>query len=62
MLPAAGDRDDVIGTRPQFLAQVVDQKLDAAVSADHTRQNLAGDRFRGGRNHGLDAQHPFAPT
>ena len=62
MLPAAGDRDDVIGTAAQFLPDIVDQELDAAVLADHARQSLAADRFAGSENHGFRPQHPFAPA
>ena len=56
------DRDDVIGTAAQFLPDIVDQELDAAVLADHARQSLAADRFAGSENHGFRPQHPFAPA
>ncbi|ANH08731.1 hypothetical protein shn_31825 (plasmid) [Shinella sp. HZN7] len=61
-LPAAGDNVDLVGSGTKLLTQIIDQQVDAAVLADDPRQRVATDRLGRGKNHRLDAQHPFAPA
>jgi hypothetical protein len=62
MFPAASDRNQIVGSAAQFLADVVDKQIDAAGFADDPHQRLARDRFAGGKDRRLDAMHPFAPA
>ena len=62
MLADASDRDDIIGARTEFLAQGVDQQIDAVVLSHHARQRFAGGRFGDGKDSRLYLEHPFAPA
>lgn len=62
MLPAAGDRDQLIGAAGEFGADVVDDQFDIAISSDHPRQDTACHRFICGKDHRFDAAHPLAPA
>jgi hypothetical protein len=62
VLPATGDGNQIVGSAAQLLADIVDEKIDAAALSHDPRQRLAADRLAGGKNGGLDAVHPFAPA
>ena len=62
MEKTAGDRNQVIGPAAQFLANVIDQKVEIAVLPHDTREDAALDRLAGGKGRRLDAVHPFAPA
>ena len=62
MLPAAGDGDEFVGPRAQFLADVLDQEIKIAARADDAGKRFASDWNRRGEDHGFDASHPFAPA
>jgi len=62
VLPAAGDSDQVVGAAAQFLADVVDEKIDAAGLADDASQRRTPNRLAGGKDRCLDSVHPFTPA
>ena len=43
MLVAAGDLDELVGTRPQLVTNVGDDAIEIAVAADQRREGLALD-------------------
>ncbi|MDQ0348682.1 hypothetical protein J2S76_003116 [Ancylobacter vacuolatus] len=58
VLPAAGNRRQLIGPAPQLGADVVDDEVEIAVAPDHARQRLAGHRD----NRQLLGRRPAPPT
>jgi hypothetical protein len=62
MPPAAGNGNELVGSFAQFIADIVDQEIEAAIAADNPGERFPTDRLRRGKNHGLDAPHPFAPA
>ncbi|BCH19006.1 hypothetical protein MesoLjLa_58570 [Mesorhizobium sp. L-2-11] len=62
MFPAAGDRNQIIGSTAQLLADVVDEEINAAAFSDDPGEHFAVDWLAGRKNRCLDAMHPFAPA
>ncbi|ESY29565.1 hypothetical protein X748_27760 [Mesorhizobium sp. LNJC386A00] len=61
VFPAAGDGDQVIGAIAQFLADVVDQELNAAALSHNAAKRFATGSLAA-KIVGRDAVHPLAPT
>lgn len=62
VLPAAGDRHQLVRPAAQLVANIVDDAVEVAVAPDHPGQDLARHRLGRGKNHRLDPAHPFAPA
>lgn len=61
-MPKTASGDQVVGPAAQLLANIVDQKIDAAAFADNAGQRLACHRFLCRENGRLDATHLFPPA
>ena len=46
VLPAAGDRDEIIRSAAQLVADVVDDEVEIAILSHHPGEDLAADGFR----------------
>jgi hypothetical protein len=62
VLPAAGNRYQFIRPGTKVFAKIVDQKINAAILADDTCQNLTTDRLRRGKDNRFHSHHPFPPA
>lgn len=62
MFPAAGDRNQIVRAAAQLLADVVDEKINAAAFPDDAGEYFAVDRLANGEDRCFDPVHPFAPT
>lgn len=62
MFPTACDREEVVGPAARLLADVVDEKIDAAALAADPGQRLTADRLARGKMIASTLVHPFAPA
>jgi hypothetical protein len=62
VLIAAGDVDQLVGTRPQLVADVGDEEIEIAVAADDGGKRLPRDRLRRREDYRLDPHHEFPPA
>ena len=62
MLIAAGDLDELVGSRLQPVANISDQEIEITLTAHQRRQRLALDRRGSREDHRLDAAHEFPPA
>jgi hypothetical protein len=62
VLEPAGDVDQLVGTRPQLVADIGDDEIEIAVAADDGGKRLPRYRLRRREDHRLDPHHVFPPA